>query len=151
MGARGGEPGGPGDPVALESGGSTKVGAHFPLQLRGSQGGGMGSPGFLNRGQPLAADALLGAFALANGEERLLLSGRWQAWHRAAWETESSVWLQWAFRSSGPGSSASCRERGGIVPSSQGLTGPSLPCSWGPSGLPAPRVHRDPGVPTLGH
>ena len=117
MGARGGEPGRPGDPVALESGGSrqlTKMGAHFPLQLRGSQGGGMGSPGFLNRGQPLAADALLGAFALANGEERLLLSGWWQAWHGAAWETESSVWLQWAFRSSGPGSSASCRERGAL-------------------------------------
>ena len=41
--------------------------------------------------------------------------------------------------------------KGGIVPSSQGLTGPSLPYSWGPSGLPAPRVHRDLGVPTLGH
>ena len=37
------------------------MGAHFPLQLRGSQGGGMGSPGFLNRGQPLAADAVFGS------------------------------------------------------------------------------------------
>lgn len=39
----------------------------------------------------------------------------------------------------------------GHCPFLTGANGSFLPCSWGPSGLPAPRVCWNPGVPTVRH
>jgi hypothetical protein len=95
---------------------------------------------------PIPTDALLGALALASREERTLLLGWGGCWHRRPGHRLQCL-APGAFRHPGPGSSASCPEKGVLsCPSgTNGSWGAWLtPCFQGGLGLTA--RHQDPIV-----
>ena len=127
------------------------MGAHFPLQLRGSQDGGMGSPQLSEQRSAPCRGCSFGR--LCFGQRGRKAPSLWEVAGLAQGCLGNRVQCLAAMGIQKLRAWQLCQlpGKGGIVPSSQGLTGPSLPCSWGPSGLPTPRVHWDPGVPTLGY